>query len=146
MSHYSALATVFRDRDSLVAALADLGYPKVEVHDEAEPLVGYQGDYRDVANWGLHTNDPARAVRAHVIVRRADVGPAANDLGFARGEDGTYQAIISDYDRQRHDGVWVGRLTQRYNLHVDKKKAKALGYAVRESRLQNGAIKLTLTR
>jgi hypothetical protein len=146
MSHYSELRTKFKDRDSLVAALADVGYSQVEVHDEPQALVGYQGDYRDRENWGLHTTDLSRAVRAHVIVRREHVGSAANDLGFARGADGTFGVIVSDYDRQRHDDVWVGRLTQRYNLAVDKKKARALGYQVKETALPSGAIRLRLTR
>jgi len=146
MSHYSALVTKFRDEACLASALGDLGYKAVEVHGKPQPLVGYQGDYRDRENWGLHTSDVARAVTAEVIVRRAHIDPVANDLGFARGNDGTFRAIISDYDRQRHDDLWLAKLTQRYNLHVDKKKAKSMGYHVAESALPNGAIKLTLTR
>lgn len=146
MSHYSALATRFKDRNCLVAALGDVGYKTVEVHETGAALVGYQGDYRDKSDWGLHTNDIARAVTAEVLVRRAYIDPAANDLGFARGADGAFGAIISDYDRSRHDDAWMARLTQRYNLHVDRKKAKSLGYHVKETALPNGAIKLTLTR
>jgi len=146
MSHYSEIRTKFKDREALVAALGDVGYPKVETHDEPQALVGYQGDYRDRDDWGKHTGDISRAVRAHVIVRRADVGPSANDLGFVRGQDGTFGAIISDFDRSRHGDAWLGRLTQRYNLHVDRKKARALGYQVKETALPSGAIKLTLTR
>jgi hypothetical protein len=146
MSHYSALKTVFRDAACLASALGDLGYKAVEVHEKPQPLVGYQGDYRDRDDWGRHTNDVARAVTAEVIVRRAHVGPAANDLGFARAADGAFRAIVSDYDRRRHDDLWLAKLTQRYNLHVDKKKAKSMGYHVAESALPSGAIKLTLTR
>lgn len=146
MSHYSALRTRFKDAECLVGALHDVGYKTVEIHEVGQPLVGYQGDYRDRDNWGVHTKDVARAVTAEVIVRRAQIDPAANDLGFARAADGTFQAIVSDYDRRRHDDAWLARLTQRYNLHVDKKKAKALGYHIKETALPNGAIKLTLSR
>ena len=88
MSAYHTLKTEYRDRDTLVEALKEMGYPEVEVHDEATNLYGYHGD--------------KRSQKANVIVRRKYVGSAANDLGFVKTEDGTYEAIVSEYDSSTH--------------------------------------------
>ena len=69
MSKYEVTATELRDVRHLVAALAELGY-QAEVHAEGAALVGYEGR--------------ERPERAHVIVRRRQIGAASNDIGFAR--------------------------------------------------------------
>jgi hypothetical protein len=73
-----------------VKALVRAGWKEnqIEVHDEAQHLVGYQGDQRKD--------------KANVIIRRKYVGGASNDLGFVLQEDGTYKAIVSEYDRSKH--------------------------------------------
>jgi hypothetical protein len=85
MSAYHTLKTQYKDRDTLVEALKEM-YPnaEVEVHDIATNLFGYHNDMR--------------ADKANVIVRRKFIGHASNDLGFKLAEDGTYQAIVSEYD------------------------------------------------
>ncbi|MFN3653410.1 MAG: DUF1257 domain-containing protein [Armatimonadota bacterium] len=112
MSHYVRCNTVFRDRESLVHALTELGWSReqIEDHEEATPLYGYQGDLR------LET--------AHVIIRRRHIGGLSNDLGFARQEDGTYAAIISEYDRDSlgYDAAWLGRLRQSYAAEQIRKQ------------------------
>ena len=49
MSHYSEVQVEFRDKAALVAALGRLGFgpDKLEVHQEAKALYGYQGDKRE---------------------------------------------------------------------------------------------------
>ncbi|WP_234379987.1 LLM class flavin-dependent oxidoreductase [Streptomyces sp. CMB-StM0423] len=49
----------------------------------------------------------ARPERAAVVIRRARIGPVSNDIGFARQPDGSFEAIISEYDRRRHDPAWL---------------------------------------
>jgi len=40
-------------------------------------------------------------------------------MGFKLNAEGSYEAIISDYDRgQRLDQHWLNKLTQRYAYHV----------------------------
>src|SRR5437763_10827081 len=75
---------VFKDRRLLLATLADLGYTEVE-EGEALPLHGYQGDRRPET--------------AELVVRRRHLGPASNDLGFARTPAG-YVPIVSEYDQR----------------------------------------------
>lgn len=119
MSHYSRVKTSLTDMDCLVEALKDLGYKSVEVHSEPAGLYGYQGDLRRET--------------AHVIVRRKHVGTVSNDLGFFRGPNGTFEAIISDYDRsQGLNAAWMTRLLRSYGKHAVIAFAKAGGYSMNE--------------
>ncbi len=135
MSHYSEVRIEFRDRAALVAALNRLGFQrKVEVHQEAKALYGYQGD--------------RRVQQAHIIIRRQHVGLAANDIGFQRQSDGTYRAWISEYD-QNHNGYsdsWLGRLKQAYGVERAKAEAKKKGYRVTEQKQEDGRIRLVCRR
>lgn len=143
MSHYSEYETGFRDSDCLEKALNDMGYREVEVYSAAQPLYGYQGDFRLVTDWKQHTKNPDLAVCANVIVRRRHIGTSANDLGFVRKQDGSLNAIISEFDSTRHSSTWVGALKQRYAVHMNKKVAIRRGMRVQEKALADGTIKLT---
>jgi hypothetical protein len=133
MSHFTVLRTQITDTDALVKALADLGFTQVEVHQTAQHLYGYQGDVRPQT--------------AEVIIRRQLIGPASNDIGFKRQEDGTFDAIISDYDRNKYSQQWLQRLTQRYAYHVARAKLEEQGFAlVTEERQQDERIHLVLRR
>jgi hypothetical protein len=135
MSHYSEVRIELRDRAALVAALYRLGFQgKVEVHQEAQALYGYQGDLREQ--------------QAHIIIRCQHVGPAANDLGFQRQSDGTYRAWISEYDRN-HNGYndsWLGRLKQAYGVERAKAEARKKGYRVTEQKQEDGRVRLVCRR
>jgi len=135
MSHYSEVQIEFRDRAALMAALNRLGFQgKVEVHQEAKALYGYQGDRREQ--------------QAHLIIRRQHVGLAANDIGFQRQSDCSYRAWISEYDRN-HNGdndSWLGRLKQAYGVERAKAEAKKKGYRVTEEKQDDGRIRLVCRR
>lgn len=131
MSHYSRFQTKFVDRASLVKALADVGYTCVEQHTEAQHLHGYRGDQR--------------ADLAHIIVRRQFVGRMSNDIGFVEQADGSYQAIISDFDKRKHDTVWLQKLTQRYAVHATLSSLTEQGYELAQMvEDANGSIRLVL--
>jgi hypothetical protein len=133
MSHFTVLRTQITDTDALVQALADLGFTQVEVHQTAQPLYGYGGD--------------ARLQTAEVIVRRHLVGRASNDIGFKRQEDGTFDAIISGYDRTRYSQSWLHRLTQRYAYHVARAKLEVQGFGlIAEETRPAGRLHLVLRR
>jgi len=112
---------------------------EIEVHVEAQALQGFEGDDREQ--------------KAHVILRRKFVGAYSNDIGFLRGADGRFTAIVSDFDRSTHGShgpygpTWLQRLTQQHGLVQAKKlaKQKALRVASQET-LANGSVVLTLTR
>ncbi|MFZ5451654.1 MAG: DUF1257 domain-containing protein [Thermodesulfobacteriota bacterium] len=135
MSHYSEVVIELTDEGCLVAALGRLGFNgKVEVHKEAQPLYGYQGD--------------VRPQKSHIIIRREHVGRAANDLGFERQPDGKYRVWLSEYDQKynKYDDAWMGRLKQAYGVEKARAEAKKKGYRVSEQKLDDGRIRLVLRR
>ena len=114
MSEYSESTTEFKDADLLITALAAVGYTTVEnCIGNRQPLVGFQGDYRTLDGEG-HTKDPNKALKADIIVRRKHVGGASNDLGFVKGDDGKFRAIISAYDSSRHNATWLAKVKGEY--------------------------------
>ncbi|MGP3927936.1 DUF1257 domain-containing protein [Streptomyces sp. 8N616] len=119
MSAYITLATPMADQESLVKALADLGFPadRVEVHGSAVPLVGYEGS--------------SRGQRAHVVIRRRHVGQLSNDIGFERTATG-FRAHVSDYDQSRYGQQWMRKLRARYQHH-DAVKQEILARQIREA-------------
>lgn len=124
MSHYTEIETEFTDRDCLVKALTDLGYSaeQIEIHDEAKTLYGYHGD--------------ARAEKANVIIRRANVGSASNDVGWIKDpQTGRYRAVISDFDSRTHfNHEKQADLKGRYSYHKTVKTLKQKGYRYTETK------------
>lgn len=116
MSHYTTIETKIRDREALLLALADLGYPTVETHEQPAHLFGYMGEERPEL--------------AHVIIRRAQIGNLSNDIGFARDEAGCYRAIVSEYDSREHGADWQRRLAVRYGYHATVRAAQRHGFRV----------------
>jgi hypothetical protein len=115
LSAYQQQSTVFEDKDSLVKGLGENGYGlnTVEVHDTPQTLYDYCGH--------------PRPQKAHIILRRQFVGGAANDIGFLKNTDGTYTAIISEYDSMRHNAAWITNLTKSYAKHALIKQGKRMG-------------------
>ena len=133
MSHFTRIRTRLRDAEVLVEALAKVGHKEVEVHTQPETLYGYQGD--------------ARPEKAELIVRREHIGGASNDIGFARQEDGTYEAIISDYDRRKYNESWLANLAHAYSHAATLRYAATHGYEIATDELQqDGTRRLTLRR
>lgn len=135
MSHYSRVKTQFKDAQCLVRALKAVGFAKVEYHTSPQGLYGYRGDLRSDT--------------AHVIVRRKYVGAASNDLGFIQRPDGTFEAIISDYDRTfgKKDEQWMARLKREYGKTTVLEYAKREGYEVMETaHSKSEEIRLVLRR
>ncbi|MFD0899600.1 DUF1257 domain-containing protein [Actinomadura sediminis] len=134
MSHYTKLRTAITDQDRLVAALNDLGFDHVESHSSPTHLYGYQGD--------------ERPEKAEVVVRRRYIGAASNDLGFHRTPDGTFEAIISGYDRRKYDAGWLGKVSQRYGRLTAMAFAESRGFdvAAEETDRRTGEVRLTLRR
>jgi hypothetical protein len=117
----------------LVEALASVGHRTVEVHDQPQTLYGYQGD--------------ARREKAEVVIRRKHVGSASNDIGFARRADGTFEAIISEYDRSRYNATWLTKLTHSYSHAATLRYAATHGYEVATDEVkEDGTRRLTLRR
>jgi hypothetical protein len=103
----------------------------VEIHDEPVNLIGYQGDTREQ--------------KANVVCRRAFVnrymgGGLSNDAGWLIGDDGAFEAVISDYD-QRWWASAAPRFWQVAMAEEAIQAAEANGYILHKSE-ENGNIKL----
>ncbi len=119
MSKYLAYPQIiFKSRELLLGALADLGYTQV---DEGEDLAlyGYHGDRRPETG--------------ALVVRRQHIGPGSNDLGFAHSAEG-YFPIISDFDhRTLLGGKFLPRLRVAYAERVVETVRKRLRASVRRT-------------
>jgi len=105
---------VLADRKFLLAALAELGYHP-EIHPVGAALFGYEGR--------------ERPERAHVIIRRHELSPASNDIGFARSADGRFVALLSEYDQEiGYDRKWLSKVQQIYKEKQTIATARAKGY------------------
>lgn len=146
MSQYHEATCAIKDEDSLVAALKELGFNTVEVHKEAQTLYDYHGK--------------PRPQKANVIVRKDTFCSSSNDIGFLKNTDGTYTAIVSQFDSTAHDGVHSGYLDKRVKATVGgfvmKVKTRAAVIAAEreaqkkgmktERRYENGKTRLVLVR
>lgn len=121
MSHYSKIETQIMEKESLLKALHDLGYTDIETYDQAENLFGYQGD--------------VRPEQANIIIRRKFISPESNDVGFKLTAEGTYEAIVSEYDQELLGKDWVGRVSQNYAEHAVVSKLEQQGFSVAEKKV-----------
>ena len=128
MSAYHTQRTIYKDKDCVVEALGEMGYTNVEIHEVAQNLIGYHGD--------------TRPQKANIIVRRQYVGRAANDLGFVKQADGTYSAIVSDYDSGKHNTTWMTALKVAYTEKCDMKTARKNGLHFLGREVVNGKVRL----
>lgn len=131
MSHYTDMECAFTQpyENELVKSLEQVfGEGNVEVHEEPVALFGYKGDDRSKKKETSKDHAP----KCHIVIRRKNVGPAANDIGYRRNEDGTYSAYVSDYDRG-HTFTEKKRNTvnREYALSVGEKKLKSMGYVTK---------------
>ena len=142
MSHYTTCKTKITDREALIKALQDMGFTNemIQSYEEAQHLEGYAGD--------------KRKQKAHIILPRRYVGGAANDIGFVENEDGTFGAIISDYDkgsgscrRSKHtekihsyNKNWLDKLAQRYAYNKVKTELSDQGLFIEEEREEDGEL------
>jgi hypothetical protein len=107
MSAYNEIETIYTDQDCLVEALTEMGY-KPKVSEKPEHLEGYHGD--------------ERAQTAEIIIPRKQVGGASNDVGFKKNANGTFTAIISDYDKS--STFHAKKQAQLKKLYTEKKAIK----------------------
>ena len=121
MSHFTTVKTKFISKENLVKALGEIGYNNVEVYDIPKNLHGYQGDIREQ--------------KAEIIIRRQFVGNASNDIGFRKNADNCYEAIISNFDRSKHNDLWLGKLSQSYGILSTTQELKKKGFALKKETL-----------
>jgi len=127
MSMYCSVQTQFKNQAALVEALMETGNWKrhqIDVHARPQHLFGYKGDKREQL--------------AHVIISRQYVSGASNDVGFLKNADGSYSAMISQYDSRTYNDVWMKDLKANYAYHAIKLQQEARGRTVTRERMPDG--------
>jgi len=133
MSRYCQIKTIFKDESSLVAALMETGnwnLEQIQVYDTPKNLVGYEGR--------------ARKEKANIIIQKKFVGRAANDIGFLRNEDGSFEAIISEYDSRKYGQAWLKNLKANYAFHTVRIEQESMGRSVEREMLPGGRQRVTV--
>jgi len=127
MSHFSTVKTELRDRESLLAALRDLGQ---EPSSGEQPVRGYRG----------------QTVTADLCCPQSEGG----DIGFRWNSAEQRYELVTDLDLWKQSVPverFLAQLTQRYALQSILRSSAEEGYQVAEQRQQaDGSIKLVVTR
>ena len=127
MSHFSTVKTELRDRESLLAALRDLGQ---EPSAGEQPVRGYRG----------------QTVTADLCCPQSEGG----DIGFRWNSAGQHYELVTDLDLWKQSVPverFLAQLTQRYALQSILRSSAEEGYQVAEQRQQaDGSIELVVTR
>ncbi len=123
MSHITRIRTRLLDKDLLVKALQDLGYPVMEGN---ERIRGFGGQ--------------SEAVELKITLA------GSGEIGFRRGTNG-YE-ILADWWRIRglQEKTFLDRLTQRYAYQATLNHLTQQGFNLVEEETQGGRIRLTLRR
>ena len=127
MSHFSTVKTELRDRDSLLAALRDLGQ---EPSTGEQPVRGYRG----------------QTVTADLCCPQSEGG----DIGFRWNSAEQHYELGTDLDLWKQTVPverFLAQLTQRYALQSILRSSAEEGYQVSEQSQQaDGSIELVVTR
>lgn len=127
MSHFSTIKTELRDRQALLAAIADLGHTASEGE---RPVRGYRG----------------QLVSADLAIPQGN----GADIGFRWNEAGGCYELVTDLDLwQQPQPVerFLAQLTQRYALHTILAATAREGFQVTEqSQRLDGALELVVSR
>ena len=132
MSIYREQKTKLTDARALEAALKQKGF-RPERHNHPVQLEGYHGDKRKQT--------------AEIVIPRKQVGPASNDIGFKLQDDGSYAAIISDFDSSKYNTGWlkevIGLATEAKAMRIVKQLDLE---QVSRTELSNGKVRLQFTQ
>ena len=127
MSHFSTVKTELRDRESLLAALRDLGQ---EPSAGEQPVRGYRG----------------QTVTADLCCPQSEGG----DIGFRWNSAEQHYELVTDLDLWKQSVPverFLAQLTQRYALQSILRSSAEEGYQVAEQCQQaDGSIELVVTR
>ena len=127
MSHFSTVKTELRARDSLLAALRDLGQ---EPSTGEQPVRGYRG----------------QTVTADLCCPQSEGG----DIGFRWNSAEQHYELVTDLDLWKQTVPverFLAQLTQRYALQSILRSSAEEGYQVSEQSQQaDGSIELVVTR
>jgi hypothetical protein len=140
----------FKNKEHLIQALIECwGFTKdqIEVHDQPQQIYDYCGHATSYRFKDTQDERFANGDKAHIIIRRHNVGGMSNDIGFYIEDNPTEgkQSVmfVSDYDRGRAktNEAAIGKLTQRYVVLETKQEYADQGVDVIEQE-HNGEVLL----
>ena len=127
MSHFSTVKTELRDRESLLAALRDLGQ---EPSTGEQPVRGYRG----------------QTVTADLCCPQSEGG----DIGFRWNEGSKSYELVTDLDLWKQSipvERFLAQVTQRYALNTVLQTTAQEGFQISEQKQNlDGSIELVVTR
>ena len=133
MSAYTEQITQITDAEILKDCLKEKGVKEVVHHPLAVQLEGYHGDKRKDT--------------AEIVIPRKAIGSASNDVGFKKQPDGTFKAIISQYDSGGFNAAWMVDLKKKYAEKKIMKTAKANGLTFVGKKVANdGSFKMQFVK
>lgn len=131
MSKFVSVNLEFTDSECLKSSLAELGYTDIEEYADPQPLYGFQNDRREQT--------------ANIIIRRKHIGRASNDIGFVKNSKGTYDLIISEFDKAYHGDAFINKLPGIYGVNKVKKQVKSMGYMISSQKTDaKGRVKIKI--
>lgn len=132
MSKYVRVETQIKDEAIFVEALKETCLEEGIEFERGESLslYGYQGR--------------ERPEKADYVIRRRYVGRAANDLGFKRREDGSIEAIISEYDQRHRGEKLLNGVRRRYAVKAVQQAARRAGHTVRTETAEGNTVRLRI--
>jgi hypothetical protein len=128
MSHFSQLKTKMNDPVAIIAALEELGFKNIEIHEKPKMLNSIWSAARQ------------QQMTAHIVVNTGvDGSELRSEFGFLQDDDKTYQMIGDRYYQSINDTF--ERLPMLYGKHVVLAKARELGHqcTVTET-IENGRV------
>lgn len=134
VSSYTQQQTQMTNATILCKVLKAKGIKEVQHHEKAINLEGYHGDKRKDT--------------AEIVIPRKVVGSASNDIGFKKAADGTFQAIISQYDSGKYNAKWLTEVKKDYAEEAVKDKAKTAGltFLGKTVNTKDGSFKLNFVK
>ena len=86
-------------------------------------------------------------MKADIIIPRKQIGGSSNDIGFRRNKAGRFEAIVSDFDSNRHGRNWMNKLNVTCQVEKTMQDAKRNGVrSISKKTLANGDIELVYVK
>lgn len=119
MSALITCETCMKDQNAVITALEKLGVPREEIQ------VASPGELLDLVGYGR------QSAKVEILIKKSYHG-GYGDVGFAKGENGSYQVYVDDLDDGGRLGAKVGTkfssgVNQWYAAVVAQKALKKQG-------------------
>ena len=142
MSKYRVIKTEFKNGESLVKALSDMGLPfekAASLRENGLTLETHWNSFGGV-NKQVAIGMSRGSLRTHGL-------QVMDGIGFTWSGQG-YDVVIDHYDEEKSQvTAMLAQLKQRYGLHEVNRLARQKGYTVRESAsAADGTIRLILVK